>query len=274
MFERLGRFRHLYPPRRVRCGTAEWEYIAAGKSSECLLLLHGRSGSGEMYFEYFLDLADAFRLIAPTIPADVTTLDEVVNGFAAILDTEGVAGCNVFGHSQGGIMAIEFSERKPQLVKTLMLSSCCLPSARHARTLAKQLRILKWIPDTMLALAMRLALKQAFRKAGSHVSAEQRHVFLSQLPLDDGAKLRRQSESSAKLQEAYHRSPRTTARWPGPVLLFETGKDAFITGDEATQLRRYHPKAEIQRFEDAGHLEVVTNPSRYIECIRRFLRAN
>ena len=60
MLERLGRFRHLYPPRRVRCGAAEWEYFAGGKGIECLLLLHGGSGSGEMYFEYFSILQTHF----------------------------------------------------------------------------------------------------------------------------------------------------------------------------------------------------------------------
>lgn len=114
------------------------------------------------------------------------------------------------------------------------------------------------------------------KRRGQNVTAlEARHPSIFGIPeSSDGAKLRRQSESSARLQGEYHQLSQAEAHWLGPVLLFETGKDGFITREEAAQLRKYYPKAEIEHFADAGHLEVVTNPSRYIECIRRFLRTS
>ena len=224
-----------------------------------------------MYFEYFLELENSCRLIAPSIPAGAMTLGAAVAGFAAILDAEGVAKCSVFGHSQGGIMGMVFSEQRSERVKKLILSSTCLPSLAHGQKVEKQMRIAKWVPDFLLAWAMKAGLKTAFRKAGGNVSQEMTQVLLSQIPLHDAAALRGLSESSATLQAEYHRMPISEAHWAGPVLIFETGRDRFFTIEEAAALCAHYPEATVERFEDAGHLEVVTNPLRYIRSIRRFL---
>ncbi len=272
--QKLAHFRETHPPRRIYCGGAEWQYFAGGAGRECILFLHGGAGTGEMFFEYFPELEDTYLVLAPSFPPEATTVARAVEGLTAILDAESVAACHVFGHSQGGMLAIELGDRLPQRVKTLMLSSTCLPSEEHARKVEPQLRILRWIPDRLLGWTMKLALKRAFRQAGSSISPEQTEVILDLMPLHDGAALRRISLSSAKLQLDYHRHPLADTPWKGPVMILETGRDRIITEKDAAALRSRYPNAVVHHPEDAGHLDVMTDPLRFVREIRAFLSSS
>ena len=272
--EKLARFRDTHPPRRIRCGDADWRYFAGGSGKECILFLHGGGGTGEMFFDYFLELEDTYRVLAPSLPPEVTTVAGAIKGLASILDADAVAAPHIFGHSLGGFLAMEFSERLPERVKTLMLSSTYLPSPEHARKIERQLRLMGWVPNSLLNWTVKLALKRTVRLAGTSISQEQASVLLSFVPLDDAAALRRTVASASQLHRDYHRHPPGDARWKGPVMIFETGRDRIVMPADLAALRSRYPNAEIRRFEDAGHLDVMTNPLWFVRDIRSFLASN
>jgi pimeloyl-ACP methyl ester carboxylesterase len=216
-------------------------------------------------------LEGRYRVLAPTIPSPVATVAAAIDGIAAILDAEGVPACHAFGHSQGGFLAIALSERMPERVRTLELSSTFLPSQRHARRVEWQLRLLPLIPDRLFGWIMKQALKRAVHLAGSSMSPQDWQVLVRLMPHADAGALRRAALSAGKLHLDYHHQGEIAARWRGPVLLFETGRDQIVTAADVTALRARYPDAEIHRCEDAGHLDVVTNPRRFVSAIQSFL---
>jgi pimeloyl-ACP methyl ester carboxylesterase len=268
---KLARFRSTHLAHRVRCDVQNWEYLTGGTGTECIFLLHGGMATGEMYFEYFLELENTYRLIAPSIPSGVTTLEESVRGFAAILDAQQISTCHVFGHSQGGFMGMVFADRVPDRVLTLMMSSTAPPSEIHAAKVRQQLKIMPFIPDWLLAPAMRMGLRRAIRLAGSKLTEEERRVLFELVGCEGAAALRRRAISTANLQLDYHQHPVGPNRWPGRVLLFETGGDRIIHSSEAEALRARYPHAQVHKFEEGGHLDIMTRAPEFARLIRGFL---
>jgi pyruvate dehydrogenase E2 component (dihydrolipoamide acetyltransferase) len=268
--QRLQRFRDSHAPRCLGHAGASWQYLAAGAGDDCILLLHGGGGSGEMFFDYFFALEGRHRVLAPTIPSSIATVAAAIDGIAAILDAEGVPACHAFGHSQGGFLAIALSERMPERIRTLALSSTFLPSERHARRVQWQLRLLPLIPDRLFGWVMKRAFKRAVRLAGSSLSPQDWQVLALLMPHADAGELRRAALFTAKLHLDYHQRA-IAARWRGPALLFETGRDRIVTAADVTALRARYPDAEIHRFKDAGHLDIVTDPRRFVSTIQSFL---
>lgn len=271
LVEGRARFRETHPPRNVQCGSMNWKYFAGGAAGECILLLHGAGGSGEGFFEYFPALESECRVVAPSVPAEVSSVDDAVAGITAVLDVECVHACHVFGHSMGGAMAIELSERIPQRVKTLMLSSTFLPSRERARKVESQLRMLRWGPDRLLGWTIKQAWKSVMRKSGSSSSREIQELVLSSMPLGGAATLRRTTLSSVQLQLDYHTDVLGPKAWNGPIIILETGRDRIITDSDRKALRERYPNAVVRRYEDAGHLDIIVDPQRFVVDIRSFL---
>ncbi len=271
--EQLARFRRDVTTRRITTRGIEWSYDIAGNSGGApLLLLHGGGGRGDVYFAYFQALESEYRLVAPTLPFEVSRVDDAVAGLAAILDVEGIGSCHVLGHSQGGFLAIALSHRLPARLRSLIIASSALPSTKHARFVEKQLRRLDWTPNFILRPVMRFALVQAARLGGTALTPAERRLLLGFVPFDNAARLRRWARSSALLQRDYHRWEKDDRRWSGAVLLFEAGRDRLIDADDAAALRARYPEARVQHFADAGHLDLIIRPAPYLLALRAFLR--
>ena len=270
---KLSTFRKTFGRKQIRHGNEIWEYFAVGRG-ECIVFLHGGMATGEMYFEYLQELQGSYRVIAPCLPLDADTVQRALAGVTAILDAEKIEKCHLFGHSQGGGLASQWADRLPQCVRTLMISSTVLPSSAHADAVRKQTRIASLIPNFLLHAAFRFALRRAFGKSGSVLSSEQQRFLLDDLtPMPDGAELRRYAGTQARLQLDYHSQKIIGDPPPVPTLLFETGRDGFVSQAETAALRARYPQARICRFEDGGHLDVMTKADRFIPVIEDFLRS-
>ena len=269
--DKLAAFRKTFPRKRIGQGGETWEYFAGGQG-ECIIFLHGGMATGEMYFEYLADLQDSYFVIAPCLPAGVHTVSGAVSGITAILEAEQQSTSHLLGHSQGGGWAITFADRLPQRVSKLMISSALLPSPAHADKVRKQMRVASPVPNFLLLPAFRIALRRAFQKSGTVLTPEQQSFLLNELtPLPKSAALRRYAGSQARLQLDYHLQTLTGNPPSYPTLLFETGRDGFVSQAEAAALRAHYPKARVCRFENAGHLDVIIRADQFISVIRSFL---
>ena len=134
------------------------------------------------------------------------------------------------------------------------------------------MRIASLVPNFLLLPAFRFALRRAFQKSGTTLNSEQQKFMLNELtPLPESAALRRYAGSQAQLQLDYHSQTLTGNPPLHPTLLFETGRDGFVSQAEAAALRAHYPKAQVCSFEDGGHLDVITRADRFIPVIRSFL---
>ncbi len=92
-----------------------------------LLFLHG-SGQSHLSFmlqgRYFANRG--WQVLVPDMPghglsvgAPLTTIEDMADWVAELLDVAGVTSANVIGHSQGGLVALELARRHSRCVKAL-----------------------------------------------------------------------------------------------------------------------------------------------------------
>src|SRR5579871_4509924 len=219
LMDALARFRRSHKPKTLESLGIDWSYYAAGTSDNAIVLLHGGGGAGDVFFAYIEELAADFRVIAPSLPPTVTTVDAAIAGLVAILDRENIGSAHVLGHSQGGFLALAFSHRFPTRLRSLIIASSALPSVRHDRLVTRDLAWLGLTPNFLLRPAMRWALSGLTRLGGNALDDEERRLLMSFVPFDDTRLLRRWARSSGLLQRDYHRREKDDRRWSGPVLL-------------------------------------------------------
>ena len=92
-------------------------------SGNTLVILHGLFGSARNWNGLARQLSDAYKVIVVDMPnhggspwldhADYVTMADAV---AVFMDTEGLAGATVLGHSMGGKAAMLLSITRPELV--------------------------------------------------------------------------------------------------------------------------------------------------------------
>jgi pimeloyl-ACP methyl ester carboxylesterase len=79
----------------------EWTYLVGGAGDETILALHGGGGPAESLFRYIMAFEESFRVVAPTIPAGVSTVADALQGIRAVLEAAFIRCAHVFGVSNG-----------------------------------------------------------------------------------------------------------------------------------------------------------------------------
>ncbi len=96
-------------------------------SANVLLFLHG---SGQSHLSYMLQSRffanRGWAVLVPDMPAHgfsegtaLTSIEDMADWVAALMDAAGVSCANVIGHSQGGLIALELAARYPDKVMGL-----------------------------------------------------------------------------------------------------------------------------------------------------------
>lgn len=96
-------------------------------SNNVLLFIHG---SGQSHLSYMLQgrffANRGWSVLTPNMPAHglskgaaLTTIEDMADWIAELLDVVGVQSANVIGHSQGGLVGLELARRHPSKVKGL-----------------------------------------------------------------------------------------------------------------------------------------------------------
>jgi len=102
----------------------------AGGEGPPLLLVHGYGGAAWNFTE-MVPLLAGRRLLIPDLPGHCgssplpasSSLRAYADVLGAFCDAEGVSELDVFGHSLGGAVALRLAERRPELVRRLVLAA-------------------------------------------------------------------------------------------------------------------------------------------------------
>lgn len=105
-------------------------YTLGNKASESLVILHGWGLDGEKYRELAKLLADHFYVVVPDFPGFGKSSDpekpygvqEYMDHLISFLKNQGIREAIFFGHSFGGRVTIALSNRRPEMVKGIILS--------------------------------------------------------------------------------------------------------------------------------------------------------
>lgn len=148
--------------------------IAAGsRDADVVVLLHGQGGHAENFRHNIAAYASVFRVLAPdflwhglsaTPPFDGELIPALVDQIADLLAAENVQACHIEGQSMGGWVATRLAIDRPDLVRSLVLTTPMgldagaapkLDADGSAADLAKQMRALDEPSTTNLRARMR-----------------------------------------------------------------------------------------------------------------------
>jgi pimeloyl-ACP methyl ester carboxylesterase len=268
----LRRFRATHPVSRTAIDGITWEYIAGGQGKETLLLLPGAPGRGETAFQHILALEASYRIIAPSYPPALSTLDEMLRGLAGILNANGVDTAHVAGGSYSGLIAQSFVRRYPSRVDRLILSDTGVPRRARAGRYSRYVRIVKALPLPAIRALWRLGAYLYLRAIPTNKSFWRAYFreLISTIS-------RQECVGRLRIWVEFDRYSRFTPcdldTWPGKVLILQAGGDSTFPPREQAALRKLYPRALITTFPAGGHAASITHRKAYLEAIIRFLNA-
>jgi pimeloyl-ACP methyl ester carboxylesterase len=265
----LARFRAAHQPQRATFADAPWSYIVGGQGPETLLFLPGAPGIAEMAFPYIAAFAQQHRVIAPSYPAEVGSLEQLLAGLAALLEAETDGPIHLIGASYSGIVAQYVLHRHPDRIISLLIGDTGVPRRDRALALALAIAGIARLPR--LGLHATLATTLAYVLAGGTPAHRfwQRYFkgVVATLTVPEFANRVRvmidMDRQGGELQQA--------TRWRGPTLLMETADDPLFSAAERAALRVRYPHAEVHTFYTRGHITALTRAPEYILVMQDFL---
>ncbi len=263
-------------------------YRMAG-SGPAVLLLHGIGDSSATWRDLIPRLARDHTVIAPDLlghgASDKPRADYAVaayaNGMRDLLGVLGIDRVTVVGHSLGGGVAMQFAYQFPERTERLVL----VGAGGVGREVNPLLRLMT-LPGAELSLAtLQLpGVKQ-------HLGLLARLAELTDTGLGEDARdLMRVATSfpDATARRAFGRTLRAVVDWRGqvvtmldrcylaagmPTLLLWGGRDPVVPVRHALRAHHAMPGSRLVVFPDAGHFPFHSDPRRFEQVLRHFLRS-
>ena len=252
----------------------EMEYVRFGQGRDALVILPGLSVQGVAVFasaveEAYRPLASDFTMYVidrrKNVPARYS-MQEMARDTEAALDELGLGHANVFGASQGGMLALLIASERPDLVGKLVLGST------SAQVTDEQFQLIgKWIALAREGRAADLnrafgeaiyphdvfeQLREALAKAAESITADDLNRFVV---LAESLKGFDVSDDLGKIN--------------CPVLVIGDRQDRVLGAGPSIQIAEHlgHlPGFELYLYDGFGHAAYDTAPD-YKERIARFL---
>ena len=249
-------------------------HLASGQG-EPLLILHGLFGSGknwqsharrfaEEYRTHVVDLRnhrDSFHaeeMNYPVMAADVRRL----------IESLGIEGCRIVGHSMGGKVAMTLAAHYPGLVTRLVVADIAPVSYFHDYDDLLE-------PILALHLADLRSRSEAEHALRENIPEDPLRAFLLQNLQRDAAGWRwrvnwrviqREMESLTGFEDL--------SDWQVdlPALFIRGARSDYVGDDEIEVIQRHFDRAEFATVDDAGHWLHAEQPETFVGRVLEFLR--
>ncbi len=270
--ERLRHFRATHTPQTLTVNGQQWRYLTGGQGPRLALLLHGSESDAESLFGAISLLERSYRIIAPTYPEEIESIDAACDGLAAFIESEG-APALVVGYSLGGYLAQALAARRPEMVARLALCNTGGPARSALRMVQAQYAAFSAVPGPLLPVALRAGVAlPLWREAPDVCGADLIfwRVYLAEMT----ARLSKRAvlahgRITADFLRGGLRPPTSLATDPGRVLILNAAADHTIEAEERDLLRILYPAAVSKSLLARGHLSFVTQPAPFIDAIER-----
>lgn len=271
LWSRLGDFCATHPIKGTTVKGIAWEYIACGRGERALLILPGLLGIGEMSFEHILAFEKAYRVVVPSYPFAITSVQQLIRGIVGILDTEHIDRVQVLGGSYGGMMAQCLVRQCPNRVDRLILSHTGVPRPDRAGKNRRFLALLHLLPTRLLRAMLRLSTRRSFADAPMQRAFWEGYSneVIAQITKADLLS-RYRVAIDFDLSGAF--APEDLKGWPGRILILEGDNDPVAESRARKALRALYPQASVHTFRGSGHVASIARPDEYAAVIADFLR--
>ncbi|GAC1358176.1 MAG: hypothetical protein NVS2B12_17320 [Ktedonobacteraceae bacterium] len=244
----------------------DWEYFSSGYGKEALLLLPGVHGRGEMAFQHILQFEQGYRVISPSYPAHLTTVAQVVDGLAAILDVEQVETMYILGGSYSGMLAQCLVRVWPERVRAVVLDHTSSPSRHRARLHTLYRVLLTLLPLSLLrglfSYSNQLAAPGAFWQAyfARVIATMSKEDYLSRVRV------------CIDFYRNYAFTPDDLRAWSGRILIIEADNDWYVPARQRAALKALYPQARVYTFHATGHTAWANQFATFFTVIAQFLQ--
>jgi len=159
--EELAAFRSNHAVHTHAVAGHVWDVIASGTGERTVVLLPAAGGSAESQFQLISAFEAEVRVLSIGCPATLTTVRQVVDGIAMLLEEYGVSRCVLFGHSLGGIFAQAFAATFPDRVVGLALANVADYSLQRGAMVRAVLQSARRWPKSAVVSLMNARLRIA-----------------------------------------------------------------------------------------------------------------
>lgn len=265
----LTAFRATHQPSRAIFADTLWSYYVVGQGRDTLLLLPGAPGVAEMAFAYIEALSASYRVIAPSYPASIGSLDHMLAGLEQLINTEISGAFHLIGASYSGLVAQYLLARMPGKVQSLLIGDTGVPRPERGQAMSIAGKALISLQPVLLHAAIFATLK-AVLWGNSPAHRFWQRYFKGIVANMTGTELSNRVQVWVDMD---CRNPADLERqtWQGPTLLMETIHDPLFSPRERAALLARFAQAEVHTFHSRGHITALTRAPEYIEVMRNFL---
>jgi 3-oxoadipate enol-lactonase len=251
----------------------EIAYTDAG-SGPVVVLLHGFPFDRSMWRGQVEKLSDRFRVIAPdlrghggtTVTRGPSTMEEMADDVAALLDELNVPRAVLCGLSMGGYVALAFFRSHPERVRALVLADTRpRADAEEARRTREQnaLRALDEGMAPIVDAMLPKLLSPRTRECAPEVVARVREMMLGMNAEGAAAALRGMALRRDQTD--------TLSKVDVPTLIVVGSEDAVTPPSDAEAMSALIEGSRLVRVEGAGHVSNVERPEEFDRALAEFL---
>ena len=259
----------------VKTETFLMNYFRFGQGEETFVILPGLSVQSVMGFAQ--SVADAYQLLADNytvyvfdrrneLPGSYNVFD-MADDTAEVFKTLGLENINLFGASQGGMIAMIIAIKYPELVRKLVLGStaCCIEEGRHQK-------VEKWVDYAKSGdkEALYLAFGEAIYPEGVYQQSRELLIEAAKTVTDEDLK---RFIVLAQGMENYDVSG-DLEKIKCPVLVLGSRDDNVLGGEASLQIvERLKTEKSLHMYEGYGHAAYDMAPD-YKQRILDFLKGS
>ena len=245
-------------------------------SGPAIVLLHGYPFNRSMWREQVDALKESFRVITPdlrghgetTATPDPSTMDEMAQDVAALLDDLEIKRVYLGGLSMGGYVALAFYRRFQFRVRALILADtrpqADTPDARHNREAQAE----KVLEEGMRSIAddfLRKVLTPETLSQRPEIVERVRKMIVATKPRGAAAALR----GMAIRRDQTDFLPEIIA----PTLIIVGSDDPLTPTADADLMHREIRGSRLEVIQGAAHLSNLEQPSEFNRALNNFLAA-
>ncbi|MEM9954683.1 MAG: alpha/beta hydrolase [Chloroflexota bacterium] len=264
----LKAFRQDNPHKSLIVNKIEWTYYSLVQGEKTILWLVGGLKKADAAYKSIPMLSEQYRIIAPDYPA-LSTMGELADGLAGILDVEGIEQVYVLAGSFGGMLAQVFLRAYPERVAKIVLSTTTVPDASHIERYQQLLGMAQVAPDDLLAKTAQTQMFSTIAPADN--DADFYHAYLKELYEQRLAKTDIVTIYQAIIDfMGQSFAPDDMSNWDGEILIINSDNDATFGATVQHSLFNLYPDAIVHTFEGAGHSPASTQREAFFERVEQF----
>ena len=261
---------------RAQIGSLTLDYTECGTGVP-VIFIPGITEFKEAFTFQYRGLEDGYRIVGYDVRRGLKrstdyTLDLLVEDLRKLLDVLSLGNAVICGHSFGGLIAMNFAARYPEVTDALILVS-----AFASPPPVPQDRLISWISSAVhpfhrsLGTSFKVQMARLLGRKTSNVLAMQDQVQAVRILAHQAAKTspttvtqRLRIIQKTDLRDAL---PHVAA----PTLVIAGSKDKPFFLSSAQELYERIPKASLEVIENAGHFSFLTRHDQFNTLVDDFL---